>query len=1696
MVRGCIVFAWDSWRLIVAGCVIAGAVHGVMSSPTNKLKRSADLQDEQEYGRPRKRRSLRQDANSMTDEAGELQDCLDELNAEPDVDMEKEDEEELPSLSTQAEITADSVEKYSELLERLVENANHRQQLEAFERDDLDVFLPQDVKMLLQALKTMEKKDWITKLEPGVLISLMSALDTQVRLGLSVDALRATAQNSKEQKVQSPKIDSRVLRRLLASLDVAICELILLYHIIRRLLLPCIDTSYATTASAPMVKDTIHGQSAERKTSGPVRVSLRANKHIREAVNRVITVVCEFIDQLATLVLSVKLADRWLLPLSSSMVELFALDHSSYATSLQQSSLAVLRSIFLQYKPHRESLLTDIVDVMIKLPRAKRTLRTVKLPNSSDSVQRISTLVVSMIQSCASSGKLGEIDTNHGPLQDSTEASPIPDAVTEEKCLQEVDTVQTVLDETRSSAQMFAQALLKACRKKTEERDNRVVLDNFVEDLLVMFVRPEWTGAEVILEVITSSLASILHANISKDVKNPDSQHSLAALNLVGKICASIKRYQKKARRKFADGDSDSAVVIEEHKSSILAAIAGKKTRSKIAISSAVIEDIALKNIVVTHLQRYGDDQGDSKKLLLLMFFSEPRSGADAAYLKQERKLWKSLWDVPTGGVNTILKAAVATNEIAFKSSLHLAVRRGFCGLFNSLLSHIMALLSKGMPSLRARVMKCLRGIVDVDPMLMAESGVQSAVQRCCSDEKPSVREAAVELIGTYVLLQPILFDRYLDVLSERVRDKGIKVRKSVCKIFKVVLTTMQADFRDGITEQELRRKSACMRCLVERIGDASEDQGVKNFIIDTFQDVWFGADLSFSRLSNAHGDFGHESNLPPGWTALAAPDDTKADNTSSGEATKFISEDGSIANSVDEAWSAYRMPTVTPASVAKSNNSKLDNSSEVVTTIVEVIHGMPNLSWFVELLKRLLENRSSTTKKYGARFTKNRLAEVAIAEDRSEKIISRLVDCLMELQEGTLLQGVSIEDGKSQFVACMTALSVFCEAKPQLLARHLETIRVYLKEDDVKTQSLSVSMINKILSVKRIPQTAAGMLENDLRLLILRSPPSVVGPSVECLSTLSRTRNKAPILLLQLLERFFLVMREYKKVKSLTGLAAEDNHSLQRALFAAGKIAGATDIDSHDELASEAKTLKIGVITEALSELYEHFIRMPGNDSCSAKAVLGMGFLFPIRPRLFLQAQQDGLLNLLLTSKPGKATLQCLVSMKELLIFEEQRVENGLAARAMNKAKSKKEQVQGDQEADASLIGNVMQAELGNVLRLSLQKVPQIRKEAIACIGALLTQGLVNPLQCIPNLVALETDRVMGVRDAAFSQLLAVYERFQSQFHTPLIKGIRDSYSFQLSVYGTATALGIDESKKEFCLYGRLYTNCLKPIKAHDFLSALVNQFTDQGSVLKQSQGKSATNSKTFSDDLKYLCYLAQILSTLPYELEDEPLYIIYLINRYVSLRLGYVPTVYMLQYLWLWSLTVVFLMHSPVLDDLRETFATTGVAPDLLEDDESDLSTVVIDEYRPLRSLAAAKLKLLQANGRIAFALALMLRLKFALKRNYQLDNEKCAIYKPSNAEAPVEAKERSPKKLLLPSVDDLCEAEDPVVLNWNLFMTAWYASRKDQKQLDIDLEESSKPRAPPKRRRRSRKAAAIKHQTLEDESDEEESFVEGFA
>lgn len=71
--------------------------------------------------------------------------------------------------------------------------------------------------------------------------------------------------------------------------------------------------------------------------------------------------------------------------------------------------------------------------------------------------------------------------------------------------------------------------------------------------------------------------------------------------------------------------------------------------------------------------------------------------------------------------------------------------------------------------------MKCLTMIVEVDPAVLGLKAMRNGVNYSFLDHSTSVREAAVDLVGKFVLSRPELIDKYYDMLSAR-----ILVRKTI----------------------------------------------------------------------------------------------------------------------------------------------------------------------------------------------------------------------------------------------------------------------------------------------------------------------------------------------------------------------------------------------------------------------------------------------------------------------------------------------------------------------------------------------------------------------------------------------------------------------------------------------------------------------------------------------------------------------------------------------------------------------------------------------------------------------------------------------------------------------------------------------------------------------------------------------------
>lgn len=101
--------------------------------------------------------------------------------------------------------------------------------------------------------------------------------------------------------------------------------------------------------------------------------------------------------------------------------------------------------------------------------------------------------------------------------------------------------------------------------------------------------------------------------------------------------------------------------------------------------------------------------------------------------------------------------------------SQYLASKRSFSQSFDKYLRKILVILCENTIAIRTKAMKCLAMIVEADPAVLARPDMQIGVNRSFLDQSTAVREAAVDLVGKFVLSRPDLIDKYYGMLSNRI---------------------------------------------------------------------------------------------------------------------------------------------------------------------------------------------------------------------------------------------------------------------------------------------------------------------------------------------------------------------------------------------------------------------------------------------------------------------------------------------------------------------------------------------------------------------------------------------------------------------------------------------------------------------------------------------------------------------------------------------------------------------------------------------------------------------------------------------------------------------------------------------------------------------------------------------------------------
>uniref|UniRef100_A0A2K6N2H0 Nipped-B protein n=1 Tax=Rhinopithecus bieti TaxID=61621 RepID=A0A2K6N2H0_RHIBE len=363
------------------------------------------------------------------------------------------------------------------------------------------------------------------------------------------------------------------------------------------------------------------------------------------------------------------------------------------------------------------------------------------------------------------------------------------------------------------TAQNFLSIFLKKCGSKQGEEDYRPLFENFVQDLLSTVNKPEWPAAELLL----SLLGRLLVHQFSN--KSTEMALRVASLDYLGTVAARLRK------------DAVTSKMDQGSIERILKQVSGGEDEIQ-QLQKALLDYLDENTETDPSLvfsrkfyiaQWFRDTTLETEKAMKSQKDEESSEGTHHAKeiettgqimhrAENRKKFLRSIIKTTPSQFSTLkMNSDTVDYDDACLIVRYLASMRPFAQSFDIYLTQILRVLGENAIAVRTKAMKCLSEVVAVDPSILARLDMQRGVHGRLMDNSTSVREAAVELLGRFVLCRPQLAEQYYDMLIERILDTGISVRKRVIKILRDI--------------------------CIEQVND---EEGIKKLVNETFQKLWF----------------------------------------------------------------------------------------------------------------------------------------------------------------------------------------------------------------------------------------------------------------------------------------------------------------------------------------------------------------------------------------------------------------------------------------------------------------------------------------------------------------------------------------------------------------------------------------------------------------------------------------------------------------------------------------------------------------------------------------------------------------------------------------------------------------------------------------------------------------------------------------
>jgi len=1092
-------------------------------------------------------------------------------------------------------------------------------------------------------------------------------------------------------------------------------------------------------------------------------------KHVQIFYNKLISLF-----QCITDLLSLgKYTDTIILAISSFTISCIFVEN---IFDLQAHAIQILPAIFSRYEHHRDSIFDDIICSLNRLPTSKKSLRSYRL-SSGHSIQMFTALIMHLIQSIVT-------------IQNSN----IQDATNELQLL-------TSYSQAQNLAFKFLTLFFRSCGIKQGEDDYRNLFECFLEDLLIAANRPEWPSSEILLTL----LSRILMKNFSNQTL--PIQVRLQSLDYLGSVAAQLRKdtieldllntreYQQ--RLETIIEKTLSLIEFDEDLLEIYRTDPLRYQRSLIIYLNDLnqyeptsqyakmfhlgqwIRDVYLtierltqqltRQVQPRRHTEFIDDIDEP-----IQSTTQPSSIADEIDLKKAEKLtlMKMLTLSSTQNHHQQQRFDIDYDDICLLGH-YLTYNRPFLKTFDIYLKQLAAVFqSEAGTNIRSKAMKCLCTVVESDPTILGRNDIKSCVQVGLTDKSVSVREAAIDLIGRYIVQKQFLILQYYDILCERSIDTGVSVRKRVVKIFRDICIS-QPNF--------VRLPDICSR-LLRRMND---EDSIRKLVLDTFQQIWFSS---------------------------------------------------------------------------TSNSNEIRRRVQIIIDVL-IDYQKQNNTWLENLIKEFVQINDKQSNEEKKKFYEQK----KLIDKSIQQLINELVESILKIESA------NDQISSNKMVATFIALYALGKSQPEYVLPHVSTVVEYL---NIKCTSYNDNMIvqyvAKILEftiplMKSVSSSIIYSLEGSLTKLLLVSGQLVIHSSIACLASAIRL-SKNYALIKEVFQRYYSFVIEYKDKSNI------NQAQLARSIYILGVLCKYFDFEK-----IEYEDLQISI--DKLFELLIYFLQI--NDSMiQLKTLVALGY--------FLQRYGHYLLDdpirqiyhsYLVDSRSQTNQLRCQVLINLEDYFRD--CIRRMAEQDIEYLQTTNEELKDTTDIHSEMASSIAQCYLRVILDTYLTNDEIIRQCVRKVVTCILNQGLVHPIQFIPYLIAMTTDHDINTQQNAEQNLQDLDKTNPGIIQTKVIQGLKMSYQLQ-KLFSSSNIIIIRGMTKitvqhllnqqlPFCSINHFLYSLIRTSRV--YRRGLINQ------LLKMFE-QDSTNSISLDEQL----FVADNLAYFPYQVQDEPFYLIEQIDLTLS--------------------------------------------------------------------------------------------------------------------------------------------------------------------------------------------------------------------